>query len=145
MKLLYLNSVITKANAKGEEKVQKAINKSSHNKNDGSLSKSWFEEQGLKPPEDLEDEDIPNISEDGTIFLKEGEFDYDFSFAILNLKEFNSCINNSIIGSIIYTKDGGEIWVSETAEEVLSQIEYLNLNWLGRIKLKINRLINREK
>lgn len=127
MKLLYLNSVITITNEKGEQKVKKALS-ANVKKDDNSLPKSWYTEQNLKPPIDVED-DESEIDENGMIFLVEDEFDYDFVDCILRLDDFSFCVDNEKLGSVIYTKVGDEMWVEETCEEIFSYIAVLTRPW----------------
>lgn len=127
MKLLYLNSVITVANEKGEQKVKKALD-GNVKKDEDSLPKSWYTEQNLKPPIDAQDDEL-EIDENGMVFLQEDEFDYDFVDCILRLDDFSSCVDNEKLGSIIYTRDGDEMWVEETVEQIYAYITVLTRHW----------------
>lgn len=126
MKLLYLNAVITVPNDKGEEKVKRALNGNT-NKDEHSLPKSWYTSQNLRPPLDAEDDE--EIDEDGMVYLKEDEFEYDFVDSILKLDDFSSCTDNDKLGSIIYKNSGDELWVSETCEEIFMYITVLTRPW----------------
>jgi hypothetical protein len=127
MKLLYLNSVITVTNQKGEEKVKKALS-GNVKKDESSLPKSWYTEQNLKPPIDVEDDEL-EVDENGMIFLQEDEFDYDFVDCVLRLDDFSSCVDNEKIGSVVYTRDGDEMWVEQTSEEIYAYITVLTRHW----------------
>ena len=131
MKILYLNNVITVPNEKGSKKIEKAITPNKQ-KNSGGFPKSWYTEQNLRPPEDAEDdEDL--LNEDGTILLMEDEVDYDAKPCIINLQDLSTAIDNENIGSVIYLKDGSEIWVVESSYEIGEYIEHLHKNLLQKL------------
>jgi hypothetical protein len=125
MKLLYLNSVVQIPNEKGEQKIKKALN--GVPKDENGMSAKWYEDMGIKPPKNLEES--PEIDENGMIFLQEEEFDYDFVDCILRLDDFSSCVDNEKIGSILYTRDGDEMWIEQTSEEIYAYITVLTRHW----------------
>lgn len=128
MKLLYLNSVITIPNSEGEKKIAKALgNKEKTDDNGKNLE--WYKDMGLRPPKDMEEDDVPKISEDGFMKLKPSEFEYDFVDYILKLDDFSSCMDDQEIGSVITTDKGETIWIEETAEEVYGYITILTRPW----------------
>ena len=63
MQKLHLNVVTQVVNEKGEEFIERATNRKP--KNIGGLTREWFEEQNLTPPEELND-DI-EVYEDGYV------------------------------------------------------------------------------
>lgn len=134
MKLLFLSSIITVPNDKGEKRIKKVLSKSEEG--DFTLSKEWYTEQGLKPPLDAEEE----INEDGTLLLKEDEFKYDFVDCIVRLEDFSSCIDNEKMGSVLYLRDGSELWVNESSEEIFGYITIITRPWyiilIDNIRLK---------
>jgi hypothetical protein len=123
MKLLYLTSVLAVPNELGEQKIKEAIEV------DGSHID--YESLGIRAPKGK-----PSIDQDGNIRLLEDEVDYTGMECILNLDEFSSCVDNEKLGSVIYTKDGGELWIFQEVDEVSDYIEFLSLNsferwWIG--------------
>ena len=123
MKLMYLTSVLTLPNEKGEQKIKEATED-----NDGHID---YESLGIRAPKGK-----PTIDENGHISLLEDEIEYAGVSAVLNIDEFSSCVDNEKLGSVIYTKDGGELWVHENVEEITDYLEYLSLNifekwWIG--------------
>lgn len=135
MKLLYLTSVLTLPNKKGELKIKEAT------EDDGIHID--FESMGIRAPKGK-----PSIDEDGNIRLMEDEIEYAGISAILNLDEFSSCVNNEKLGSVVYTKDGGEIWVHEEVEEISEYIEFLSLTsferwWIG-FKISLSNFFRRK-
>lgn len=123
MKLMYLTSVLTLPNEKGEQKIKEATEEDG-----GHID---YESLGIRAPKGK-----PIIDENGHISLLEDEIEYTGVSAVLNIDEFSSCVDNEKLGSVIYTKDGGELWVHETVEEVTDYLEYLSLSefskwWIG--------------
>lgn len=135
MKLLYLMSVLTLPNEKGELKIKEATEE-----DEGHID---YESLGIRAPKGK-----PKIDEFGNINLMEDEIDYAGVDCILNLSEFSSCVDNEKLGSVIYTKDGGELWVHNTVEDISEYIEYLSLNsferaWIG-LKISVLSLFRRK-
>ena len=135
MKLMYLTSVLTLPIEKGEQKIKEATEEDG-----GHID---YESMGIRAPKGK-----PIIDENGHISLLEDEIEYAGVSAVLNIDEFSSCVDNEKIGSVIYTKDGGELWVHETVEEVSDYVEYLTLSdfskwWIGfKISVKSFRFSN---
>lgn len=129
MKLLYLNSVITVPSEKGEKRIAQA-KKGGVKTDENGKNADWYEDMGLKIPEHLLQND--DVDQDGMIFLKDDEFEFDFVDCIVRLDDFSTCIDNQEIGSIIYLKDGSDIWVEETCEEIFYYITLIT-----RSKLQI--------
>lgn len=123
MKLLYLTSVLTLPNEKGEQKIKEATEVDS--------AYIDYESLGIRAPKGK-----PSIDENGHIHLMEDEVEYAGISAILNLDEFSTAVDNEKLGSIVYTKDGSELWVFETTEDLSDYIEYISLSsfekaWMG--------------
>jgi len=136
MKLLYLTSVLALPNEKGELKIKEAT------EDEGTSID--YESLGIRAPKGK-----PTIDENGNISLLEDEIEYAGVGATLSLDAFSSCVNNEKFGSVIYTKDGGELWVHETVEEVSDYIEYLSLNtfekWWISFKIRFSNFFSRKK
>lgn len=135
MKLLYLTSVLTLPNAKGELKIKEATE-------DDEVHID-FESMGIRAPKGK-----PVVDEDGNIRLLEDEIDYIGVSAILNLSEFSSAVANEKLGSVVYMKDGSELWIYETVEEVSDYIEFLSLNrferWWISFKISVSNFFRRK-
>lgn len=137
MKLLYLTSVLIVPSAEGEVKIKKALKRTKNGrelKDEHGRTREQYEDLGIPTPNFFtENEDTPEISEDGTILLREEEMEFNFVDAIIKLKDFSSCIDNQQIGSVIYTRQGDEIHVEESVEDIFSYINYLTRPWHERI------------
>lgn len=136
MKLLYLTSVLAVPNELGEQKIKEAT------EDDGIHID--FESMGIRAPKGK-----PTVDEDGNIRLLEHEVEYTGMGCILNLDEFSTAVDNEKLGSIVYTKDGSELWIFEDTEQLSDYIEYISLNsfekaWIG-FKISIVSLLNRFK
>lgn len=123
MKLLYLTSVLAVPNELGEQKIKEATEEDG-----GHID---YESLGIRAPKGK-----PTMDEDGNIRLLEHEVEYTGMGCILNLEEFSTAVDNEKLGSIVYTKDGSELWIFEDTEELSEYIEYLSLNsfekwWIG--------------
>lgn len=146
MKLLYLTSVVTFANEKGQDRIDKALKKEREDDDEpGYLTKKWYTSQNLRPPPDLEDEEnVGEIDEDGMFYLESDELDYDFLDLVVSLEEFSSCEENGLIGSQLYTKSGEVFHIEETPEQLFQYITVITRPWHEKItdwvkiKLKIN-------
>lgn len=141
MKLLYLTSLTAVPTEEGQKRIDKALKKEKDGVGEPTyLSKQWYQEQGLKPPKDLED-DTDEISEEGFMHLPLEEIEYEDSDLVFALEEFVACQENELIGSHLYTK-GGEIFhIMETPEQLFSYIAVITRKWdekvIDWIKLKI--------
>lgn len=122
-KLLYLTKVGKVVNEKGRQKIDMAIEKEkSMGNNSGEMPKSWYLENGLKPPADLDDE--PEIDEEGFINLTEEEMEDTYFRVVLNYDDFGMVIDNEDY-TTVYTKSGMYVEVYETAKQVNKQIKKL--------------------
>lgn len=138
MKVMFLTSILLVPNNEGEAKIEKVISKkrgSGEPRDSNGNTAEWYRDMNLRVPKELLDleEDEDNIDEDGNIFLQEHEMEYDFVDSLLVLSEFQSCVDNQRIGSVVYLKDGSEMHVEETAEEILYYIGYLTRPWNVRL------------
>lgn len=136
MKLLYLTSVLAVPNELGEQKIKEAT------EDDGGHID--YESLGIRAPKGK-----ASIDENGNIALLEHEVEYTGVSAILNLDEFSSCVDNEKLGSVVYTKDGGELWVFQDVEEISDYIEYISLSsferaWIG-LKITVSNFFRRKQ
>ena len=135
MKLLYLTSVLAVPNELGEQKIKEAT------EDDGGHIN--YESLGIRAPKGK-----PSIDENGNIALLEHEVEYTGMGCILNIEEFSTAVDNEKLGSIIYTKDGSELWVFEDTEELSDYINYLSLSsfekaWIG-FKISVSNFFRRK-
>lgn len=124
MKKLYLNVVTQVVNEEGEELLERASGKKK--KDVGGLTREWFEEQNLRVPDDLDD-DIER-DEDGAVFLDEKHLNYEALSVTLPLKNIDSWVEDSDIGSIVYMKSGLFYHVYETTEEIDDYVNFVCLS-----------------
>ena len=135
MKLLYLTSVLAVPNELGEQKIKEATEVDS--------SYIDYESLGIRAPKGK-----PSLDSDGNIHLLEHEVEYTGMGCILNLDEFSTAVDNEKLGSIIYTKDGSELWIFEDTEELSDYIEYISLSsfekaWIG-FKISFSNFFRRK-
>ena len=135
MKLLYLTSVLAIPNELGEQKIKEATEVDS--------SYIDYESLGIRAPKGK-----PSLDSDGNIHLLEHEVEYTGMECILNLDEFSTAVDNEKLGSIVYTKDGSELWVYEEVEELSEYIEFLSLSsfekaWIG-LKIAFSNFFRRK-
>ena len=135
MKLLYLTSVLAIPNELGEQKIKEATEVDS--------SYIDYESLGIRAPKGK-----PSIDSEGNIHLLEDEVEYTGMGCILNLDEFSTAVDNEKLGSIVYTKDGSELWIFEDTEELSEYIEYISLSsfekaWIG-LKIAFSNFFRRK-
>lgn len=139
MKLLYLTKVGMRPNEVGREKIEQALEKErSGGKTDG-MPLSFYIENNLRPPDDVEDDS--EIDSDGNINLTNEEMEEFYTEAILNLEDFSMVVDEEDEGSTVYTKSGTFINVAQDSDDVYDQIEYLNRNFAEKIRDYIQREI----
>lgn len=155
MKLLHLTSIITKPNEVGQQKIKKALKQGisfeleSDTDSEGNYTKKWFLDNNLKVPKHLLNEDDNlEISDEGTILLREGEFEYEGVDLVFKLDDFSSCIDNEQMGCVIYSTSGDEYWVFENSEEVADYINWLTTSdfkkwWVG-VKISVSDFFRRK-
>ena len=140
MKILYLNNVITIPSEEGQKRINKALEDHGSSgleevyRDEHGHTREFYEDVAGKVPRGFAQEEkdfykikmSSGINEDGTILLMEDEVDYDAKPCIINLEDFSTAIDNESIGSVIYLKDGSEIWVVESSYEIGEYIEHLH-------------------
>jgi len=129
-------------NEEGQTLIDRATNKSQKEVN--GLTKEWFQEQSLKPPKELEDEEIER-DEEGRILLDDKHLDYESLSVGIPLKNINSWVEHSDMGCIVNTKCGNSYHVYEEFDEIDDYIDFLNLTWFGRFKISVSSFFARFK
>ena len=74
------------------------------------------------------------ITEDGEMFLKNEELEYEFLDYLVPLKNIIDVTDTQEIGSIIILKNGMSVHVEETVEHINFMIYMLTMSWLERLK-----------
>lgn len=127
-KLLYLTKVGKAVNEKGRARIDMALDKEKKYDSEstsGVINKAWFIDQGLQvPPEYQNEEDEPEIDEDGFINLDEDELEDTYSQVVLNYEDFGMVVDGDEF-TTVYTKSGMYVEIYETARQVNKQIKKL--------------------
>jgi hypothetical protein len=134
MKKIFLTVVHQVVNEKGEALIEKAMN--TDNREQG-LPRSWYTEQNLRPPKDLEEG--VELDEDGAVILDEEHLEYDSLKCTVIAKNIDSYTEAAEIGSVVYTRTGLSYHVYETIEE----IDYQLMGKLELLKIRITLLWNK--
>lgn len=125
-RLVFFTEIVTVLSEAGEKRLKEAIDNIPNSEND----LDFYDRLGLKPPKDLNTSDI---SEDGLMSLKEGEYDYEFVTLLLDISNFSSASESSEIGTIIQLNDDKKYLVEEDIYEVYDMIKYAQMNWFEKI------------
>ena len=97
----------------------------------------FYEDMNMEIPEHMFDKFEEEDDED-EFYEDEAETIMAFP-TILDLDEFSFCINNSSLGSSLFTKGGEIITVYETSDQIYAQIEELNRSWFQRLINKFKK------
>lgn len=144
MKILNLTAIHTVPNEDGQALINRATQTDNKDKDPNSLPKSWYRDQGLRPPDDAED-DEPEIDEDGMIQLKEEHLEdiaLDLSIPLNNIDSYVEYANG---GTLIYTKNGTQYHVVEETFEIDSYIEWITMSWFEKRKALFLRFFRQLK
>lgn len=153
VKMLFLTCVTTEMNEKGKEKFKK-INKKIDGEEEatsGVVNKKWFIDQGLPVPPLFQDEenDEPEIDENGYMTLQEDEIEYIHDDIILERSDFASAVDCQDGLTTVYCKSGTIYSVLENTNDIYEQIYLLDQSWLENlyeeVKWKIKRIFKKEK
>jgi hypothetical protein len=142
-KCIFLTGVSTIANEKGLKKIEDLKNGDSEE----GLPKSWYTDQGLKPPKGAREE---GIDEDGFVELEEDEVEHVHTDIILERSDFSSAedgVNEEL--TTVITKSAVIYKVLEDTNYIFEQLYILDQNifekWYDEIKWRVKRLFNKEK
>ena len=137
MKILYLNGILAVPSDSGYDKLLQA----KENKN--SKQPNW-ESLGLPTPKDEIQYD-----EDGLVILEEEDTEYVATSVTIVLSQYSSAEDIIDGGCMVYTKDGMVHRVLETADEVSSYAEMLDMSWLERnfvlLKSQIKKIFTKKE
>lgn len=139
MKKMYLSCVMQVVNEEGEALIDRATKPKEKN----GLTREWFEEQNLKVPEDLEDDEIER-DEDGRIILDDKHLSYDSLAIAIPIKNIESYVEHSDMGTLINMKSGMLYHVYEEFEEVDEYHDFLNRNFWEVTRDSIKYLFRRK-
>jgi len=117
---LSLTSVLPTPTKKGQNKIAKASQGGSLTDAEGRNAE-WFETMNLPIPDELKDTNVQN----GVVILEKDEIEFKFLECGVELSEISCYVDNEEMGCVIYCKDGSELWVDETADEIFWYIKYL--------------------
>lgn len=126
MKLIYLTAITTAPTEEAEKKIEEA-GKKQKIRDDETLSKEWYRQQGLKPPPDAPDED-----EFGNVILEDEDLEevlIPVSIPLDNLDSWAATIDGD---TIVYTKGGIFYHVEESVWEIDAYIELNTMSWFRR-------------
>ena len=130
MKTLYLTGITTQPNASGQSKIDRANGKKTDNESEG-MPKSWYIENGLRPPADAEDDEIER-DDYGSILLDPEDVDevgIPISLPLKNYAGAEGCTDGT---SIVYSSFGYQFSVFEDIEEINDYVNYLSSSWIER-------------
>jgi len=138
MKVLYLSKVIRFPNELGEATIEKAIKKSNGNTDNRDMygrDAEYYRKLNLPVPEHLleSENEVPEISENGKIFLPVEQLDFEFLDFILPLKHFFSAEDTLELSCIVKDTLGKKHHVAQMAEEIYSYIVFINRPWYVKI------------
>lgn len=158
MKRLYLTAVITVPSEEGQKRIEKALEKESSGiqkvfRDDHGRSREDYEEMNIKIPKYFDEDEKefykanPNseINEDGQIFLKNEELEYEFLDYLVPLKNIIDITDNEELGSIIILKNGMSVHVEETVEHINYMIYMLTLGWWDRLRFRFSNFFRAKK
>lgn len=121
MKILYLNGILTIPNEVGEDKISQAReDRKSNNK------PNWAE-LGLNAPKDELQYD-----EEGRVLLDEEDLEDVYTSVNIILSSYAGAEDSLDGGCTVHTKHRLSYRVAETADEVASYVEMLDMNYLHR-------------
>lgn len=127
MKILYLTGITTQPNSKGQSKIDRANGKKSEKEND-TMPKSWFIENGLRPPPDAEDDEIER-DDYGSVLLDPEDVDEVGIPISLPLKYYAGAEGCTDGTSIVYSTFAYQFSVFEDIEEINDYVNYLSSPW----------------
>lgn len=132
MKLLKLTGVgeVLKEEVKEQDGVPRC---------DNGKTREFYEDLGV--PEERIPQELKEREQDINIFDDDDSYEEVYSKVGVYYKDILLMIKGDKTTTIFIRNSDLTLSVKETIED----IETLSLNWFGRLKIKINRLINREK
>lgn len=137
MKILYLTGISTVPSEAGEEKIARA---NGQTKEQGGMSKSWYLENNLRPPDDVEDE--IETDELGRVILKESDLEEVNVDIAIPLHLFAGCEDLVDGTTLVYTTYGYQFTVEETVDEITSYVNYLSMSWWDNFKVNTRIFFN---
>ncbi len=154
MKRLYLTAVVTVPSEEGQKRIDEALEKQNL-----PSSQSVFRDEKGRSRADWEtilgDEKVPDwfaqeedefyktnpnseIDDDGNMYLKPEELEYEFLDYLVPLKNIIDVTDTQEIGSIIILKNGMSVHVEETVEHINFMIYMLTMSWWDRLKFRFS-------
>lgn len=161
MKRLYLTAVVTVPSEEGQKRIDEALEKQNL-----PSSQSVFRDEKGRSRADWEtilgDEKVPDwfaqeedefyktnpnseIDDDGNMYLKPEELEYEFLDYLVPLKNIIDVTDTQEIGSIIILKNGMSVHVEETVEHINFMIYMLTMSWWDRLKFRFSNFFAKNK
>lgn len=152
MKRLYLTAVVTVPSEEGQKRIDEALEKQNFSmiqevfKDEHGHTREFYEDISAKLPNGFVEAEkefyskSPNseIDEDGNMFLKPEELEYEFLDYLVPLKNIIDVTDTQEIGSIIILKNGMSVHVKETVEHINFMIYMLTMSWWDRLKFRFS-------
>ena len=151
-KRLYLTAVITVPSEEGQKRIDEAIQK----ENDLSFNQEVFRDEFGRTRESYEDMGVQlpkgfteaekefygnsqqsEIDEDGLMFLKPEELEYQFVDYLIPLKKIVDITDTLEFGSIIILDNGTSVHVEESVEEINYMIYLMEMSILDKVTDKL--------
>ena len=152
MKRLYLTAVITVPSEEGQKRIDEAIQKENVSayvqevfRDEHGHTREFYEDVAGKVPKgfaEAEKEFYSNtqqseIDEDGLMFLKPEELEYQFVDYLVPLKKIVDITDTLEFGSIIILENGTSVHVEESVEEINYIIYLMEMSTLDKISDKL--------
>ena len=158
MKRLYLTAVVTVPSEEGQKRIDEALEKQNLSmiqevfKDEHGHTREFYEDISGKLPNGFVEAEkefyskSPNseIDEDGNMYLKPEELEYEFLDYLVPLKNIIDVTDTQEIGSIIILKNGMSVHVEETVEHINFMIYMLTMSWWDRLKFRFSNFFTRK-
>ena len=152
MKRLYLTAVVTVPSEEGQKRIDEALEKQNFSmiqevfKDEHGHTREFYEDISAKLPNGFAEAEkefyskspSSEIDEDGNMFLKPEELEYEFLDYLVPLKNIMDVTDTQEIGSIIILKNRMSVHVEETVEHINFMIYMLTMSWWGRLKFRFS-------
>lgn len=144
-KIIFLTTETISLNDIGKERVQRALERELNKEDEDNpkeYSKQWYNNLGVNPPEDAEDDDY----DDGMVELDDDEVEVIENDVLLERSEYSHCIDR-VKTTTVFTKSGHFFEALETAEMIYEQLRYLDQNiierFINELKMKYYKIKNK--
>ena len=101
---------------------------------DNGKTADWYEDMGIKLPEELEER---LNKQDKGIELEDEDFEEIYTEIMVYLDDIKLAVTDRGL-TTVFLKDDLTITVTETADEIDSFIDFLEMTWFDRLRLDLN-------